>query len=44
MRIMTNGFAGEALFGDVWLSFVVVALWGLAAYAALWWRMSRRES
>lgn len=44
MRIMTNGFAGEALFADTWLAFVVTAAWGVVAYAILAWRLSRRES
>jgi ABC-2 type transport system permease protein len=44
MRPMSNGLAGKALFGDVWLSYVVVALWAIGAYAILGWRLSRRES
>lgn len=44
MRIMANGFAGEPLFGDLALSFVVTAAWAAAAYGLLAWRMSRRES
>ncbi len=44
MRIMANGLAGEALFGDAWLSFAVTAVWAAAAYGILAWRLSRRES
>jgi len=44
MRIMTNGLAGDSLFGDVWLSYLVVALWAAGAYGVLAWRLSRRES
>ncbi len=44
MRIMTNGFAGSALFADTWLAFVVTVGWGIGAYALLAWSLSRRES
>lgn len=44
MRIMANGLAGEVLFGDVWLSYLVTGLWAIGAYALLAWRLSRRES
>lgn len=44
MRPMTNGLAGEALFSDVWLSYLVVGAWAVVAYALLAWRLRRRES
>lgn len=44
MRIMTNGLAGQGLFGDVWLSYAVTGAWAVGAYALLAWRLSRRES
>lgn len=44
MRIMTNGLAGQALFSDVWLSYVIVGIWAVAVYGLLAWRLSRRES
>jgi ABC-2 type transport system permease protein len=44
MRIMANGLAGKPLFGDEWLSFVVLLAWVAGAYGLLAWRLSRRES
>ena len=44
MRIMTNGFAGQPLFGDVWFAFAVTLAWGALAYGLLAWRLSHRES
>lgn len=44
MRLMTNGLAGEALFGDVWISYAVIAAWAVVAYGLLAWRLARRES
>lgn len=44
MRIMTNGLAGKALFGDIWISYAVLIMWVAIAYGALAWRLSRRES
>jgi len=44
MRLITNGLAGEALFGDVWISYAVIAAWAVVAYGLLAWRLSRRES
>jgi ABC-2 type transport system permease protein len=43
-RISLNGISGEAIFGQIWLSFVVIALWALAGYGLLLWRLSRREA
>ena len=44
MRILANGLAGKALFSDVWLSYLVLAIWAAAMYGLLAWRLSRRES
>ena len=44
MRLMTNGLAGEPLFADAWISYVVIAAWAIVAYGLLAWRLSRRES
>jgi ABC-2 type transport system permease protein len=44
MRLMTNGLAGEALFGDAWISYAVIVMWAAVAYGLLAWRLSRRES
>ena len=44
MRILANGLAGKALFADVWLSYLVLAIWAAAMYGLLAWRLSRRES
>jgi ABC-2 type transport system permease protein len=43
-RLTINGVMGRQAFGDAWLSFTVIAAWGVAAYAVLLWRMSRREA
>lgn len=44
MRIMTNGLAGQGLFADLWISYAVIAVWAVLAYALLAWRLARRES
>src|SRR5512132_17107 len=44
MRVMTNGLAGKALFGDIWISYAVLLAWVAIAYGALAWRLARRES
>lgn len=44
MRILGNAAAGRALYPDVGVSIAVVAAWGIAAYALLAWRLSRREA
>ncbi|HEX5163779.1 MAG TPA: ABC transporter permease [Thermomicrobiales bacterium] len=43
-RICLNAISGEAIFDQLWLSFVVIALWALAGYGLLLWRLSRREA
>ena len=44
MRLALNGISGRPLFPHAWLSFLVVAAWAGLAYAALLWRLSRREA
>src|SRR6185295_10374504 len=41
MRVMTNGLAGKALFGDIWISYAVLLAWVAIAYGALAWRLGR---
>jgi len=43
-RIAVNGISGEAIFDNIPLSFGVLALWAVAGYGLLFWRLSRRES
>jgi ABC-type multidrug transport system permease subunit len=43
-RLALNGLSGEALFPDAWLSVLVVAAWGLAAYLLLLRQLRRREA
>ena len=43
-RLTANGIAGEALFAHAGWSILVLALWAVAGYALLLWRLSRRES
>lgn len=44
MRLMTDATVGDAVFGDAWLSFLVIVLWGIAAYAVVSWQLSRRQA
>lgn len=44
MRLMTNGLAGRALFGDLHVAYAVIIAWAVVAYGLLAWRLSRRES
>lgn len=44
MQLATDGLAGKALYGDSWISILVIAAWGVAAYGLLWWRLQRREA
>ena len=44
MRILANGLSGKPLFSDIWISYAVLIAWGVALYAILAWRLSRRES
>lgn len=43
-RIAINGISGESIFNNLWLSFLALALWAIAGYALLLWRLSRREA
>ena len=43
-HLIANAYAGRALFASVWLSYLVLVAWGLAAYGLLWWRLSRQEA
>ena len=42
-KLLLNAATGEDLFKDQALSLVVIAAWGIVAYALLLWRLSRRE-
>ena len=42
-KLLLNAATGEDLFKDQALSLAVIAAWGVAAYALLLWRLSRRE-
>lgn len=42
-KLLLNAATGEELFRDQGLSLAVIAAWGVAAYALLLWRLSRRE-
>ncbi len=43
-RLAINGLTGEAIFADAWLSYLVIAVWGVVAYALLAWQLRRREA
>jgi ABC-type multidrug transport system permease subunit len=43
-RIAINGISGEAIFNNLWISFLILALWAVAGYGLLLWRLSRREA
>ena len=44
MRLAINGVAGEAIFADVWLSYLVIAAWGAVAYLLVAWQLNRRQA
>jgi len=44
MRLGVNALAGRQLFDLEWLSVVIIAAWGVAAYGLVAWRLSRREA
>jgi hypothetical protein len=44
MRLMTNGIAERAPFGDPWLDYVVLVIWIVASFALLRWQLGRREA
>ncbi len=41
-KVMINSLSGERFFTHIWLSFVVMAVWAVAAYAILVQRLARR--
>jgi len=44
MRLMTDATVGDSVFGGAWLSFVVILVWGIGAYAIVSWQLSRRQA
>lgn len=43
MRLILNSATTHPFYSQPWLSFIVVAMWGVAAYALLLWRLARRS-
>lgn len=43
MRLILNSASGHPFFPQAWLSYLVIAAWGIVAYGLLLWRLSRRE-
>jgi hypothetical protein len=41
MKLAVNGMSGEAIFANIWVSYVILAVWIVIAYAALVFRLSR---
>ena len=41
MKLAVNGMSGEAIFANVWLSYLILAAWIVIFYAALVFRLSR---
>jgi ABC-2 type transport system permease protein len=44
MRLAVNSVAGEAIFADAWLSYLVIAAWGVVAYLVVAWQLNRRQA
>lgn len=44
VQLATDGLAGKSLYGNSWISVLVILAWGVAAYVLLWWRLQRREA
>ena len=44
MQLAINAATGEAVFADPWLSYLVIAVWGVAAYLLLAWQLNRRQA
>ena len=44
MRLMINAVSGQTLFGDMWVSFLVLVVWSIVAYGLLALRLSRRQA
>lgn len=43
MQLMINSVAQRPLFPNMWVSYLIIAVWGVLAYGLLFWRLSRRE-
>lgn len=43
MKLLVDGLSGQAFYGDWWISFAVIAAWGVAIFAVLIRALSRRE-
>jgi hypothetical protein len=41
MKLAVNGMSGEAIFANMWISYLILAVWIAIAYAALVFRLSR---
>ena len=44
MKLLVDGVSGQAIYGDSWLSLVVIAAWAVAIYVVLVRILSRRET
>jgi ABC-type Na+ efflux pump permease subunit len=44
MKLAVNGMSGEAIFGNIWVSYLILAAWIVIFYAALVVRLSRMRS
>ena len=44
MKLLVDGLSGQAMYGESWLSFAVIAAWAVAIYVVLVRVMSRRET
>ncbi len=42
-RLVMNAALGQRLFDRPWLSYLVIIAWGVAVYAVVLWRLSRRQ-
>lgn len=42
-RLAINALTGDPVFGNAWLSYLVIAAWGALAYLLVLWRLSQRE-
>jgi ABC-2 type transport system permease protein len=43
-KLLLNSASDEAVFSGSALSFLVIVVWGIAAYALLYWQLSRRQA
>ena len=44
MRLMINGVADHALFGDAWVDYTVLILWAAVSFALVRWQLAQREA